>query len=97
MFEFLKKLLYGEPKTRARTYKFPLPYKMEPSNVFLGVALLKKEGIFDKLPSDLQTKMMRAKEKWYPLRISESDLNRIDDKTWGYISTKLKLNWEYKV
>lgn len=96
MFDFLKKLLYNEPGQRPRVYNFPLPYKMEASSVFLGVGILQREGIFKKLPEDMQEKMIKCKEKWYPLKITKSDLDRIDDKTWTYIATKLNLKWKYE-
>lgn len=93
MFDFLKKLLYGEEK-HDRTYHFPLPYKILAVYLHYGIVQLKQEGVFHKLPRDMQQKWTRASEQWHDIRVTKEDLDRIDDDTWSRIAQKLNLKWE---
>ena len=73
---------------------FPLPYVMNASTLFYGVTMLQNAGAFQKLPKDIQEKMVKARDAWHALRIKAEDLDRIDDQTWGVIAAKLGLEWK---
>jgi hypothetical protein len=97
LFDWIWRKFYGDTEehgiSKGRKYHFELPYTMSPSNVFYGVQLLQRNGMFNRLPEDMQEKMTRARNMWHPLRITERDLNRIDDETWKYIASQLHLKW----
>lgn len=84
-----------EEKKKQRKYNFPLPYKMSAMQVFYGLRMLKKDKLFPKLPPDIQQKMETAGARWSYLKVTEKDLNRIDDKIWEHIAKKLGLAWEW--
>lgn len=98
MFDFLKKLIYSESEEEKidRVYKFPLPYKIQAVYLHYGVAQLKNEGVFQKLPKELQEKWKRALDNWHDLRVTKADLDKIDTRTWTKIADKLNLEWENK-
>jgi hypothetical protein len=79
---------------KGRTYHFELPYKIDTIYLHYGLQMLRKEGVFQKLPKDLQEKWIKAKDAWHPLKVTKADLDRIDNNTWARIANKLKLKWE---
>ena len=79
-----------------RLYNFELPYVMDSIHVFYGVGILESEGVFKKLPKRIQTRMLKAKENMASLKVSEADLDKIDDETWGKIAEHLGLKWQLK-
>jgi len=95
MYKWLKRLfgMGTYESTKGRTYHFPLPYKLSPSNLKYAITLLKWKGVWNNIPKDLRLKMEHNNKKWYPLRITERDLNRLDDKTWKIVAKKLSLKW----
>ena len=78
----------------ARVYHFELPYKILSAYLKYGHDALTSAGLFQRLPADLQSKWLRAQELEHDLRVSEDDLDRIDDHTWTQIADKLDLRWE---
>lgn len=93
MFEFFKKL-FGLTKPTGRVYHFDLPYTMSASNVFYGVKMLQKNGMFVKIPLDFQKIMLKARDNWHPIKITRFDLDELDDETWTLIANNLNLRWE---
>lgn len=100
MFEKLKKWIFGEQYGSTigakRIYLFPLPYKILAVYLVYGMKQLKAEGIFQKLPKDLQQKWVKAASHWHDIRVTSEDLDRIDDSSWSKIAKKLKLEWRTK-
>ncbi len=76
----------------ARKYNFELPYTVSYFYVALGLQQLKDEGIFHKLPKDIQTRFEEC--GWGGATITKADCDRIDHATWSKIATKLDLDWE---
>ena len=76
-----------------RTYHFPLPYKLSAMEVMYGVKMLKSNRVWARLPEDLRGRMEKAASNWRSLRVTENDLNRLDEKTWKMIAEKLNLKW----
>ena len=99
MFKFLRRFL-GPKKGIAngadRVYHFKLPYKMSIIHLHYGLKQLKKEGLFQQLPKDMQNKWQKAVDVWSSLSVTSSDLDRIDEKTWTKIAKSLDLKWENK-
>jgi hypothetical protein len=95
MFNWLKNLFSRKvyDSSKGRTYHFSLPYTLTASNVMYAIKLLKWKSVWNRIPKDLQMKMEHAKEKWRSVKITEKDLDRLDDKTWKIISDKLNLKW----
>ena len=77
-----------------RKYDFKLPYHLSAVKVFYAEGELKREGLWEHLPKNLQDAMEHAKSKWYPLTITEQELDELDDGTWSKIAAKLQLKWE---
>ena len=97
MFEFLKKLLYSEPEQqKEREYLFPLPYKIQAVYLHYGIQQLKNEGVFHRLPEELQHKWTRAALAWHDVRVTAADLDKINDECWTRIADKLNLQWRVK-
>ena len=99
MFSFLQKL-FGPKKGivsgAQRIYYFALPYKLSIINLHYGLKQLKKEGLFQQLPKDMQNKWQKAVDNWSGLTITVNDLDRINDTIWTKIASSLKLKWEKK-
>lgn len=76
-----------------RTYKFELPYEIGSFTVGFGIGQLKAEGLFAKLPVDLQTRFDKAAETWQSVVITKQDCDEIDNDTWTKIADKLSLEW----
>jgi len=99
MFRFLRKFFgpkKGISKGTNRIYYFKLPYKIQIIHLHYGLKQLKKEGLFQELPKDMQNKWNKSVDTWSSLTVGASDLDRIDDKIWTKIANSLDLKWEKK-
>lgn len=101
MFGWLLNLFgYGEgpfhyaDKLKGRTYHFDLPYKLTATNIMYAIRMLKKNGLWNDIPRDLQLKLEHAEKKWRSVNVEKADLDRLPDNTWAYIAKKLGLKWE---
>ena len=77
-----------------RKYLFDLPYSIPAAYIIGGFNQLQSTGILNKLPEKLQQKLLKSKETWLSARVTERDLNSIDDETWTQIASLLGLKWE---
>jgi len=77
----------------ARKYKFQLPYEVNSFYVGFGIGQLKAEGLFDKLPKDLQDRFNEAADAWQSVTITKDECDEIDDDTWTKLADKLDLAW----
>jgi hypothetical protein len=98
MFDFWKEKDYSIPKAEAhdRDYKFALPYSIPAVYLHYGIRQLKSEGVFQKLPKDMQQKWTHAMDAWHAVRVTKEDLDRIDNDSWTKIANKLNLKWSSK-
>ena len=78
---------------KGRTYHFPLPYKLSAMEIMYGVKMLKKARVWNRIPSNFRVRMEKSANKWHSLRVTENDLNQLDDATWKLIANKLNLKW----
>lgn len=78
----------------SRKYKFKLPYTIGSFYVNMGLSQLKTEGLFQKLPQELQDRFEAAAQAWQGVVITQEDIDAIDMITWGAIAHKLGLDWE---
>lgn len=97
MFEWLRRLFVPQTKYADRIYYFELPYKIQAMYLHYGLIQMRKTGIFQRLPKDLQKKWERSAEQWHDLRVTKEDLDRIDEATWRAIADKLDLKWKENV
>lgn len=79
----------------ARVYHFDLPYKILGVYLPYGRRQLQLSGAWRKIPEFLRHKWERAEELEHDLRVSQSDLDSIDNETWAYIARKLDLKWDH--
>jgi len=78
----------------ARVYDFTLPYQISGIQDSVGISDLKSDGLWDKIPADLQAKL-EAGDSWFSsgVDIQKSDLDELSDAVWEYIAGKLSLPW----
>ena len=95
LFNWMWRQFHGADRAAAkgRKYDFPLPYTIKAVYLFYGVSQLKQEGVFQKLPEDLQKKMQRGVDMWHDVRVTKGDLDRIPTESWASIAHKLNLTW----
>ena len=77
-----------------RIYDFPLPVHISGFQDSIGISDLKDAGIWDRVPTDLQTKMTNA-SSWLSggADITKADLDELPDNVWSFIADKLNLKW----
>lgn len=76
-----------------RIYHFELPYTVSAMYVHFGLNKLKDEGLFDRLPKDLQVQFEAAAAAWEPVVIIKEECDEIDENTWEIIAAELGLAW----
>lgn len=77
-----------------RKYNFELPYKILGVYLGYGRKQLQFGGMWKKLPENLRRRWERAEELEHDFRVSQRDLDSIDDETWAYIARKLDLSYD---
>lgn len=76
-----------------RIYNFELPYEIPSLYVHFGLQRFKNEGLFDRMPLHLRTKIETAAAAWEPFVITKETCDSIDDDIWKKIAAELNLDW----
>jgi TRAP-type C4-dicarboxylate transport system substrate-binding protein len=89
----------GTPKffTRIKTmrhYEFQLPYVLSGFMAHMGYNSLLSNGLFERLPPELQYVLKQASDTWSEVAITGEMLDTIDDNTWAQIAQLLSLRYD---
>ena len=77
-----------------RIYDFPLPQHFSGIQDSVAITDLKSAGLWNKIPKDLQTKMLSG-DSWFSsgVNVTAADLDELPDDVWSFVAEKLNLKW----
>jgi hypothetical protein len=77
-----------------RIYHFDLPHMISGVQDTFGVNELQSDGMWPKIPADVQRKML-AGESWFGpgVSVTQADLDELPDDVLAYVANKLDLKW----
>lgn len=59
----------------------------------MGLSRLRSEGMMERLPDELQQKIVTASTGWDGVNITQDDLDSIDDDTFALLAKDLSLDY----